>query len=167
MSQSRSAAPTVRRLRVDVRKTVATPLRPIWFRQVFDGCCEERGVAALLPAKAQLTLLVAGDRTLRRLNRRFLGEDESTDVLSFPSGGGDEPGYLGDLAISWPAVHRQARHYCHAVESEAGLLLVHGLLHLLGFDHADRAGEQAMTALTRRCLNRLGLGLGAGRLGPA
>ncbi|MBJ7602497.1 MAG: rRNA maturation RNase YbeY [Candidatus Dormibacteraeota bacterium] len=152
---------------MEVRKTVAAPLRPIWFRQVFDGCCEEPAVAALLPADAQLTLLVAGDRTLRRLNRRFLGEDQPTDVLSFPSGGGDEPGYLGDLAISWPTVQRQARHYCHPVESEAGLLIVHGLLHLLGFDHADRAGEKVMTRLTWSCLNRLDLGIGARRLASA
>ncbi|MDQ6899906.1 MAG: rRNA maturation RNase YbeY [Candidatus Dormibacteraeota bacterium] len=124
-------------------------------------------MAALLPAEAQLTLLVAGDLTLRRLNRRFLGEDHATDVLSFPSGGGEVPGYLGDLAISWPAVQRQARHYRHAVESEAGLLVVHGLLHLLGFDHADRAGERSMTALTWRCLTRVGLGIAAARLPPA
>jgi len=110
-----------------------------------------------------LTVRVTGDRELRRLNRRFVGEDHPTDVLSFPSGDAAS-GYLGDLAVSWPAVQRQAHAFGHEPEAEIGLLVVHGFLHLLGWDHAAPADEQEMSRLTRDCLARSDLRLGAGRL---
>lgn len=157
---------SVPRLEVQVRKSVSAPLRSVWFRQVLRACSGEREVAARLPAEAELTLLIASDRTLRRLNREFLSEDHATDVLSFPSGDGAEPGYIGDVAVSWPAVRRQAQQFGHPIECEAGLLAVHGLLHLLGFDHTGRAEEWEMTAVTRRCLARAGVPVNAGRLAP-
>jgi probable rRNA maturation factor len=110
-----------------------------------------------------MTVRVAGDRELRRLNREFLGQDHPTDVLSFPSGDLDV-GYLGDLALSWPAVARQAAEHGHTEEVEAALLVVHGLLHLLGWDHASPAEERAMTRLTLACLGRAGIAPAAGRL---
>src|SRR5262249_25839207 len=100
-----------------------------------EAVAEPAVASAVAPAGAEpaLTIRVTGDRELRRLNREFLGEDHATDVLSFPSG--DLPGgYLGDLALSWPAVLRQAEGFGHAPEVEAALLAVHGLLHLLGWD---------------------------------
>jgi len=81
-------------------------------------------------------LSIADDETVRRLNHEFLGEDHATDVLSFPAGSPGDP-YLGDIALSWPMVVRQAGSFGHPVEVEAALLSVHGLLHLLGFDHGD------------------------------
>ena len=110
-----------------------------------------------------MTVRLTGDRELRRLNRRFLGEDHVTDVLSFPAG---DPagGYLGDLALSWPAIRRQAEAYGHEAQTEAALLLVHGLLHLLGWDHAGARAEAEMNRLTRACLARAGVRPAAGRL---
>jgi probable rRNA maturation factor len=110
-----------------------------------------------------MTVRLTGDRELRRLNRDFLGEDHATDVVSFPSGDiGD--GYLGDLALSWPAVVRQAAQFGHPMEVEAALLCVHGLLHLLGWDHATAREELAMAALTLDSLARSGLQPASGRL---
>jgi probable rRNA maturation factor len=109
-----------------------------------------------------MTVRVTGDRELRRLNAQFLGLDEVTDVLSFPSG--DSEGYLGDLALSWPAVVRQAHGYGHSEEIEVAMLAVHGLLHLLGWDHATPAQAAEMEALTQACLARAGLPAVAGRL---
>jgi probable rRNA maturation factor len=106
---------------------------------------------------------VTGDRELRRLNREFLGEDHATDVLSFPSGD-VASGYLGDLALSWPTVLRQAEAFGHGPDVEAALLCVHGLLHLLGWDHATPAEEREMTALTLACLARSGVVPAGGRL---
>lgn len=126
----------------------------------------ETPLAALLAPLAgpELTVRVTGDRELRRLNREFLGEDRPTDVLSFPAGGWPPAGgYLGDLAISWPAAERQAREHGHEPAVEAALLAVHGLLHLLGWDHADPAEEREMTALTLACLARSGLSPAARR----
>jgi probable rRNA maturation factor len=153
-------------LRVGVVKAVRAPLPPAFLRAVLAAAAAEPAVAAALaPAgtEPELTLRVTGDRELRRLNREFLGEDHATDVLSFPSGdvGG---GYLGDLALSWPAARRQAGGYGHPPEVEAALLAVHGLLHLLGWDHARADDEREMTRVTLACLARSGLHPAPGRL---
>ena len=79
-------------------------------------------MAARLPlAGWSVTIRVSGDRELHRLNRDFLGEDEPTDVLSFPSGDAEASGYLGDIVISWPAVLRQAAAFTRTPEVEAAL----------------------------------------------
>ncbi|HSR21988.1 MAG TPA: rRNA maturation RNase YbeY, partial [Candidatus Eisenbacteria bacterium] len=115
------------RLRVEVVKAVRAPLAPAFLRSVLAAAAEEPAVAAAAGAEAELTVRVTGDRELRRLNREFLGEDRATDVLSFP-GGDDaaaaqpaeakpaEARYLGDLALSWPAVGRQASAFGHPPE---------------------------------------------------
>jgi probable rRNA maturation factor len=98
----------------------------------------------------EVHVLLAGDATLRRLNRRFLGHDKPTDVLSFPAGAttvffGDpgEPELAGDLAISLETAARQAARQGHSLQDEVRVLLLHGALHLAGFDHETDAGEMA------------------------
>jgi probable rRNA maturation factor len=155
-----------RRVDVEVVKAVRAPVAPAFLRAVLAGAASQPAVARALPPvgrPAELTVRVTGDRELRRLNRQFVGEDHPTDVLSFPSGD-VASGYLGDLAVSWPAVRRQAQAFGHEPETEIGLLVVHGFLHLLGWDHATPAEEREMSRLTRECLARTGLRLGAGRL---
>ena len=89
-----------------------------------------------------ITLLLASDAVIRRLNRRWLGKDGTTDVLSFPARGDLEPGrpHLGDLAISVPQAQRQARRAAWSLHEEMSLLLTHGFLHLLGYDHETDGG---------------------------
>jgi probable rRNA maturation factor len=154
-----------------VVKAVPAPVAPRFLRAALLAAAGEPEVADRLAGRAgadppELTVRVTGDRELRRLNRTFLGEDHATDVLSFPGGEAD-PGYLGDLALSWPAVARQAAAAGHPPEVEAALLVVHGLLHLLGWDHAGQAEERAMTDLTLRCLQRAGVRPAGGRLQPS
>ena len=84
--------------------------------------------------------LLTDDRELQRLNRTFLGKDYATDVLSFPSGAADT---LGDLAISVDRAREQAERYGHRVEDEIRVLMLHGVLHLLGFDHERDRGSMA------------------------
>jgi probable rRNA maturation factor len=122
-------------------------------------------VSARLPDGGwELTLRISGDRELRRLNRRFLGEDHATDVLSFPSGDESAGAYLGDIVISWPAVVRQAREFGHPEDSELALLAVHGFLHILGWDHASAVEETEMNRLTLEALGRSGIAIASGRL---
>ena len=114
-------------------------------------------VAARLPDDDwELALRISGDRELRHLNRRFLGEDHATDVLSFPSGENEPATYLGDIVISWPAVTRQAREFGHPEEGELALLAIHGFLHVLGWDHATEREETEMNRLTLQALGRSG-----------
>ena len=95
-------------------------------------------------ADALLTVLVGDDEILRDLNRRFLGIDAPTDVLAFPDGEPlpGEPADLGDIAISLPTAARQADAHGHPLGAELAHLLVHGILHLCGYEH-ERGGEEA------------------------
>ncbi len=88
-------------------------------------------------AGSGVTLLLALDATVRRLNRLYLQSDRTTDVLSFPTAGDLEPGrpHLGEIAISVPQAARQARRAGWRLREELALLVTHGFLHLLGHDH--------------------------------
>ena len=100
--------------------------------------------------------LLTDDRELQRLNRRFLNADYPTDVLAFPEPGPD--GFLGELAISVPRAAEQARAYGHPIEQEIGILMLHGLLHLLGMDHEKDRGRMARAEMRWR--RQLGLPAG-------
>ena len=104
---------------------------------------------------AGVTLLLASDREVRRLNRAWLGQDRTTDVLSFPAQGDLEPGrpHLGDIAISVAQAARQARRARWRLRDEISLLLTHGFLHLLGYDHETDGGE--MRRLEEGLLDRV------------
>ncbi|GIU77502.1 MAG: hypothetical protein KatS3mg005_0740 [Bryobacteraceae bacterium] len=96
---------------------------------------------------------ITSDREVRELNRRFLGIDRPTDVLSFPSGSGIGP--LGDIAIAFPYARRQAETLGHGADVELRVLLLHGVLHLLGYDHETDRGR--MRRAEERWRARLGL----------
>jgi probable rRNA maturation factor len=145
-------------IEVEVVKAVSVPVRPAFIRKVIARASALPEVAARLGADARtLAVRITDDDELRRLNRAFAGEDHPTDVLSF-AGEGE---HLGDLAISWPAVSRQAREHRHPAESELALLAVHGLLHLLGWDHATAAEQREMARLTVAALALSGVRLSA------
>jgi probable rRNA maturation factor len=107
-----------------------------------------RGLGAWLskiaPARARgdLSIAIVSDRRMRALNRQFRGKDYATDVLSFPS---DQRGFLGDIVIAAGVAARQAREAGHALRTELRVLSLHGLLHLLGYDHESDGGTMART----------------------
>src|SRR5215208_3546711 len=109
-------------------------------------------LAAIAPARARgvATVAIVSDARVRALNRTFRRKDAQTDVLSFPS---DEPGYLGDVVISSGVAARQARAAGHSVSTELRVLALHGLLHLLGYDHERDDGRMARL---ERHLRRIG-----------
>jgi probable rRNA maturation factor len=112
--------------------------------------------------EAELTLVVTGERQIQKLNRQFRGENQPTDVLSFPADEADmETGqrYLGDVVISLPRATDQAKAAGHSLEDELQLLAVHGTLHLLGHDHGETEQRQAMWAAQDEILAELGLGI--------
>jgi probable rRNA maturation factor len=96
--------------------------------------------------------LITDDHELRRLNRQFLGRDYATDVLSFPSTSQTE---LGDIAISVNRATEQAARFGHTPDEEIGILMLHGLLHLLGMDHEKDKG--AMQRAEKFWRSHLGL----------
>ncbi len=125
------------------------------------------GSATAIPPRPELeaALLLADDATLQRLNRDFRGVDCPTDVLSFAQLEGSDvpapppglPQHLGDVAISVERVRRQAAEYGHSYERELGYLFVHGLLHLLGYDHEGEDQRAVMREVEEAALSAAGL----------
>ncbi|HEY3161548.1 MAG TPA: rRNA maturation RNase YbeY [Vicinamibacterales bacterium] len=113
-----------------------------------------RWLASVAPARARGTLTVAivSDARIRALNREYRRKDNATDVLSFPS---EERGFLGDVVIASGVAARQARAAGHSLATELRVLALHGLLHLLGYDHERDDGR--MARLERRLRKRGGL----------
>src|SRR5712692_168677 len=106
----------------------------------------------------ELGVLVTGDARLRELNREYAGEDEATDVLSFSLTEGEEFAApdgvlrLGEVVISYPTAELQAREAGRTTEAEVTHLLIHGILHLLGYDHVDAEEERQMRAREQELL---------------
>ncbi|HLK12884.1 MAG TPA: rRNA maturation RNase YbeY [Candidatus Binatia bacterium] len=117
----------------------------------------ERLLVALRLADAELSVLLVSDRGMRALNRAWRGKDRPTDVLAFAQregAGGAPAGLLGDVVISVDTARRQAAERGAPVADEAQRLLVHGLLHLLGYDHERSAAEAARMRRRERALIR-------------
>ena len=113
---------------------------------------------------ADMTLSLVGDRRMRQLNRRFRRKDCSTDVLAFafrearaPHGFNQAAAYLGDVVIAMPTARRQARAAGRPLEDELVTLLIHGVLHLCGYDHErSRPEASRMQKKERQMRRRLG-----------
>jgi len=110
-----------------------------------------RAAARTLRVRGELSLVLAGDGLLRRLNRDYRGKDKTTDVLSFPGDGGEAG--LGDIVISVAKAERNARRFGRSLPQELDVLALHGFLHVLGYDH--EADDGTMDRLEGRLRKRL------------
>ena len=111
-----------------------------------------RAARATRARAAGVSVLYCADARMRALNRRYRGKDRSTDVLAFPAGEAGR-GFLGDIVISVPYASREARRREEPAARELDRLLLHGFLHLMGYDHETDDGE--MDALEARLRKRL------------
>ena len=118
-----------------------------------------RWLASVLPARlgGEVAIALASDAQVRTLNRRYRRTDRPTDVLSFASG--DSP-FLGDVVIATGVARRQAREMGHAYRTELRVLALHGLLHLLGYDHEARDDQGRMARMEARLRRQGGLRTG-------
>ena len=138
---------------------VPVPVR--FVRSVLTKAAGVPEVAARIPESATtVAVRITSDEEMALLNRTYADVADATDVLSF-AGIGD---HLGDIALSWPAIRRQAAFFGHEARTELALLSVHGLLHLLGWDHAVARERNEMTRLTLAALERSRITLASGRL---
>jgi probable rRNA maturation factor len=155
------------RISITVDPRVAGAPNPAWVRRVLRAALAAEGRAHGYAVDVHIT----DDEGIQALNRAHRGVDALTDVLSFPlqpfaQGApvperfAQPPGaqvHLGDIVLSWPRAIAQAAEYGHSVEREAAYLLVHGLLHLLGYDHQAPAEAQVMRAREEAVLGALRL----------
>ncbi len=114
-------------------------------------------IAADLRLSGEITIVLGTDAQIRALNRRFRGLDYATDVLSFPAAGGGERG--GDIVISMRAAADQASELGHPLATELRILVLHGLLHLAGYDHETDRGRMRRREEQLRRRGRLPSGL--------
>ena len=147
-------------IQVDVTNAARAPVKPAAVRSVLAAACSVAEISARLPEAPIVAVRITGDRELRALNRSYAGRDEVTDVLSFAG----EDGHLGDIAISWASCERQGTEHGHGAEVELALLCVHGLLHLLGWDHLTATDRREMTRLTRLALRASKIEIARSRL---
>jgi probable rRNA maturation factor len=112
----------------------------------------EKAAAAIGKGGSAATIAFVSDKAIRQLNRQFRGIDKATDVLSFPT---DEADNLGDIAISVDTAARQAKENGLRFDEEMAQLILHGLLHLSGYDHETDNGE--MNRLELKIRRRLGI----------
>ena len=171
------AARAKRRVQINVFGHSGPKLSTPWLRKVVS-----RTLQRVLPEKdCQVSLVIADDVTVRCLNRDYRGLDELTDVLAFSTSHGgqwegkgeppgkapqelsfvmpaQEPQHLGEVIISYPQVVQQAREHAVGIEDELALLIVHGVLHLVGFDHRELQQEAEMRAKEQEILCCINLG---------
>jgi probable rRNA maturation factor len=145
-------------IHVQIDEVFVTQVSAEWLTAAAQAALEAEGHTT-----GTLTIVVTGDETLRALNRTYLGVDASTDVLSF---GGESPDfvsppdsevYWGDVLIAYPQAQAQAAAANHAIQAELALLVVHGVLHLLGYDHVRPEDKEVMWERQARVLSQLGL----------
>ena len=157
---------------VSVDEPYEGDIDPEWLEEVMRAALS----AANVSGYAEVSLLITGDDTVRELNAEYRGLDETTDVLSFSAdhpghweGDGDGPAQvqndfvlppdmplpLGEIIISWPKAQRQAEEHGVSPMRELAHLVVHGALHLVGYDHVEPGETALMQARERQALDSL------------
>ena len=138
----------------EIRAAFARRLRVTALRQFVEDA------QAAVKLRGDVSVLLTGDRQIRRWNREFRGKNKATDVLSFPAiqMEGVASAMAGDLAISVETADKQAKEQGHVLAEELKVLVLHGLLHLAGYDHETDDGT--MARVERRLRVKLGLKAG-------
>lgn len=145
----------------DIGLVLGIQVRPGYEAQIDEALLQNAVMAALRQdppdSPVELALVITGDDEIAELNRAYRGVDGPTDVLSFGAGPNvfvppGEPAYLGDIIISYPRCAEQAQQVGHPTAREICLLTIHGVLHLLGYDHATEEEEREMWALQDQAL---------------
>ena len=152
-------------INVSIEQKLKIPLRESWLQRIAVRTIEAEGI----PSTSEMGLVITDSKTIQKLNKTYRGEDKPTDVLAFhmTPGTSQEPethfvgppdgvNHLGEVVISYPQAMRQAQEQGHGITQELALLIVHGVLHLLGYDHELPEEEQRMKARENEILERLG-----------
>jgi len=141
---------------IQVKRNIKLPVEKSILIQAAQKVLEFAKIAD----KSDLVIVIGNDTLLHRLNLKYRQVDTPTDVLSFPSGEVDPDTsdiYLGDVVISLPRAQSQATSEGHPIAEELQLLVVHGTLHLLGYDHAQAKEKKLMQVAQDKILSQLGL----------
>lgn len=151
------------RLSILIEKPFAQLVDKSWLRRAVELTL----VCANVSSTVEVELVITGDTTIRKLNRTYRGVDRTTDVIAFALSQSankeaesfimppDGVIHLGEIVISYPQAKRQAEEQRHTLECELALLIAHGVLHLLGYDHELPEDKKKMRALETKILNEI------------
>jgi len=152
-------------INVSIVQNLKIPIGESWLQRIAIRTIEVEGI----PSTSEMGLVITGNKTIQKLNKTYRGEDKPTDVLAFNMTPGtsqdsetlfvgppDGVNHLGEVVISYPQATRQAQEQGHGITQELALLIVHGILHLLGYDHELPDDEQRMKARENEILEMLG-----------
>ena len=165
MSANLTVSNRQRTLDVDVKKVtrMAEKLRLGVFENLLDDLPPhlDEEVLEEMSGRGLFSLVLVSDRQIRALNRDWMGKDKPTDVLSFPlemdpPPSEELPWEVGEIVISLQRAQQQAREYGHSFNREMAFLFVHGMLHVLGFDHMTPKEEKDMFGRQKHILNTSG-----------
>jgi probable rRNA maturation factor len=142
-----------------VDEGVEAGVEPSWLEDVAQRVLK----AEKAGAKSEVGIVVTGQEMVQQLNRNFRGQDEPTDVLAFSTRdeaeglprfilAPDGLSHLGEVIISYPQAQVQAEEHGHSLQKELTILLIHGLLHLLGYDHEEADAEKKMQSREKELL---------------
>jgi probable rRNA maturation factor len=143
---------------IQIKRNVKLPVDKSILLQAARTTLESTGSAE----NSAVSIVIGNDDLLHKLNQQYRQVDAPTDVLSFPSGEVDPDTseiYLGDVVISLPRAREQASAEGHPIVEELQLLVVHGILHLLGYDHEETKDKKRMQITQDKILNQLGVAL--------
>ncbi|GAG85958.1 unnamed protein product [marine sediment metagenome] len=155
-------------INVLIDEGVEANLEPSWLQSIARQVLAAQGAGA----EVELGLVIATEERVKQLNRDYRGRDEPTDVLAFSAReevGADLPPFvqppdgvlhLGEVIISYPQAAMQAEEHQHSVKKELAILIIHGVLHLLGYEHDKPKLERQMRAREAELLSRIEGGLG-------
>ena len=139
-------------INISIDKEFKIYIKSIWLRKIAKIVIATENIGT---TRLEMSLVITGDEQIHQLNLKYLKEDRPTDVLSFPMNeypkklftpGVDDVIHLGDVIISYSTAVRQAEEHNHSVNREIIILLIHGILHLLGYDHDIPARKKVMNA---------------------
>ncbi|MGD0352522.1 MAG: rRNA maturation RNase YbeY [Dehalococcoidia bacterium] len=153
-------------INISIKRNMDLPVDKNWLERIARRVLEDESIAS----SAEMGLLITDSKTIQKLNRIYRGQDKPTDVLAFqmtpnmnqePEGSFVSPPdgirHLGEVVISYPQAVKQAQEQGHGVPRELALLIVHGILHLLGYDHELPEEEQKMRDKENEILSLLEL----------
>jgi len=151
-------------INISVERNLNVSLKKSWLQGIVLKTLEVEGIVSA----AEIGLVITDSKTIQKLNRTYRGDDKSTDVLAFHMlpginqepeqpfvGPPDGMHHLGEVVISYTQAVKQAQEQGHSIEQELALLIVHGVLHLLGYDHELPRESQRMKAKENDILGRL------------
>jgi len=143
-------------MRVSINQTASYRIRKKLIEKLF------KTIQRLMPrfSHQEISVAFVDNKTIKKLNKTYRGINSATDVLSFVEDNKDWPlgqEYLGEIVISYPQAVRQAKKNKHSVHKEMVVLLIHGFLHLAGFDHKNTKVERRMQFQERRILSEFGV----------